>query len=188
MAINWTTMPVVETLTNAWQLIFVNPDSTQTFKGTVQDVLDLSGGGSTPLIFPSTQGIDVFGFNLVKQASEVATPTIQSATWKGSYVAFTSCVVGTNVYYYLPLGAGTFNFFVGGIRNNSSGVWGIYLEGTEIGVIDWYNSTAINNSSSNFSVTVPEDGWYGLSFVCTGKNAASTNFNLNLATFAFNRR
>lgn len=188
MALAWQIIPVASEINGEWQYLLVNPDSSQTFKATIQQIIDIAVSNGAGLIYPSTQGIDVNGFNLVKQGSETANPFIQAATWNGGGVQVLNAVVNTNLFYYIPLGAGTYNLFVGGIKNNSSGIWAVYLDGVLITSIDWYNSTVVNNSSVNQTFTVTADGWYGLSVVCAGKNAASSANNLNLSALAIQKK
>lgn len=182
MALNWVTMPVVETLTNAWQLIFVNPDSTQTFKGTVQDILDLTGtsvGSSLPVEsmiwacdYTNTPA------NIVKFDIEAA-QAFNFMTGKSS----ANSLIDDVYIYEFDLEPGNYTMEVLYQTNNYCGRPSIYIDGVKQGEIDMYSAALVNNVVSTIPVTIVGTEKHTLLLQVEAKNASATAYGVRLTRF-----
>lgn len=182
MALAWNQFPVVETLTTAWQCIFVNPDSTQTFKGTVQDILDLtSGSGEISTETQSTIWASDY-VNTVNNGVRFDDETAQPwnfITGKSS----ANSVINDRYDYNFKLALGNYTLEIVYQTTNFLGVGSFYIDNVKQGDVDFYSSALTSKLISTIPVVVSTSGSHVLSLRIESKNASSTAYGSRCTRF-----
>lgn len=108
-------------------------------------------------------------------------------------------ILGTRWYQTTPLLGNEINFKIGlsqgdylldilGWQNTSCGIQSFTINGDLVPTtIDWYGTSA-SNTYYQLSVTIPGDGIIDFNSIVTGKNAASTDYNVTICKFWFRKQ
>lgn len=102
--------------------------------------------------------------------------------------------INDTFHAWVNLKAGTYTFFVNGIRgsNRGSNVWRLVssdgLTTNTLGGHNWYNAVDVVNVRNTIAgVTVPYDGAWKIQSVAADKDAASSNYYISLSDYGFNQ-
>ena len=80
-------------------------------------------------------------------------------------------------YHPFMIYPGNYTLTIYGTRANNNGIFSIYIDEYFIGTVDWYDTTTHHPYSTSISVTIQDAKTHNLKFVCTGKNASSSDYH-----------
>lgn len=83
------------------------------------------------------------------------------------------------------LRAGTYTVSVLFLRLTSNGIVDIYVDGTNVGSVDLYGSSANNAWGTISNVVVKFDGFHAVKCVTNGKNASSSGYRAPITAILF---
>jgi hypothetical protein len=105
-----------------------------------------------------------------------------------NYAYQNACANGDSFSNSFFLKAGTYNFYILGIKNTNCGKIDWYIDGVKVvSQDDWYGAALAVNEVFTHSVTVVGDGYHKLVGTVNGKNASSVSpyYNILLTRYWF---
>lgn len=102
-----------------------------------------------------------------------------SALYNGS-LNNTTTADGDEVRWPVTLQKGTYTLYVLGYTNTTAGIADYYIDGVEVGSLDWYGGSSTDVLKSVTGIVVDNPGTVFFNVKIDGKNASSTDYILDM--------